>query len=289
MPIWGKLSDAFGRRRFFVLGMVIFVIGSALCGMSQSMLQLVAFRAVQGLGAGAMLPINGAIIGDIFPPATRAKWQGVLFSVHGFATIVGPLLGGWITDTIGWRWTFYVNLPVGAISVAFALMALPAHVKRRKHSIDYMGTVLLIVASMALLLGFSWAGSEYAWRSPVVLGLLDLLGGRLGGLRAVGGEGGGADRQSQAVQEPVVHHLGLGGLPADGGAVRAGDLPAAVRPGRHGEERHQFRHRAHAHDADPRGHQHRRRLADLALGPLQGHGRLGIRARPRPERSCSRA
>jgi EmrB/QacA subfamily drug resistance transporter len=175
MPIWGKLSDAFGRRRFFVLGMVIFVIGSALCGMSRSMVQLVVFRGVQGLGAGAMLPINGAIIGDIFPPATRAKWQGVLFSVHGFATIVGPLLGGWITDTIGWRWTFYVNLPVGAISVAFALIALPsmpAHVKRRAHSIDYMGTVLLVVASMALLLGFSWAGSVYAWTSPVVLGLL---------------------------------------------------------------------------------------------------------------------
>ncbi len=172
MPIWGKLSDAFGRRRFFVLGMVIFVIGSALCGQSRSMMELVAFRAVQGLGAGAMLPINGAIIGDIFPPATRAKWQGVLFSVHGFATIVGPLLGGWITDSIGWRWTFYVNLPVGAISVAFALIALPKHVQRRKHSIDYLGTTLLIIASMALLLGFSWAGSEYPWTSPVVLGLL---------------------------------------------------------------------------------------------------------------------
>ncbi len=172
MPVWGKLSDAFGRRRFFVLGMVVFVIGSALCGQSRSMTELVAFRAVQGLGAGAMLPINGAIIGDIFPPATRAKWQGVLFSVHGFATIVGPLLGGWITDTIGWRWTFYVNLPVGAISVAFALMALPGHLKVRKHSVDYVGTVLLIIASMALLLGFSWAGSEYSWSSPVVLGLI---------------------------------------------------------------------------------------------------------------------
>jgi EmrB/QacA subfamily drug resistance transporter len=172
MPIWGKLSDAFGRRRFFVLGMVLFVIGSALCGQSRSMTELVAFRAVQGLGAGAMLPINGAIIGDIFPPAERAKWQGVLFSVHGFATIVGPLLGGWITDTIGWRWTFYVNLPVGAISIAFALLALPGHTKRHAHSIDYLGIVLLILASVALLLGFSWAGSEYAWSSPVVIGLL---------------------------------------------------------------------------------------------------------------------
>ncbi len=172
MPIWGKLSDAFGRRRFFVIGMVLFVVGSALCGQSRSMLELVGFRAVQGLGAGAMLPITAAIIGDIFPPATRAKWQGILFSVHGFATIVGPLLGGWITDTIGWRWTFYVNLPVGAVTIAFALMALPGHVKLRRHAIDYAGTALLIAASMALLLGFSWAGSEYAWSSPIIIGLL---------------------------------------------------------------------------------------------------------------------
>jgi EmrB/QacA subfamily drug resistance transporter len=172
MPIWGKLSDSLGRRRFFVIGMVIFVIGSALCGQSRSMIELVGFRAVQGLGAGAMMPITAAIIGDIFPPATRAKWQGMLFSVHGFATIVGPLLGGWITDTIGWRWTFYVNLPVGAISIVFALTALPGHVRLRKHPIDFLGTALLVVASMALLLGFSWAGSEYAWSSPIIIGLL---------------------------------------------------------------------------------------------------------------------
>ncbi|MFH0915229.1 MAG: MDR family MFS transporter, partial [bacterium] len=171
MPIWGKLSDAFGRRRFFMVGMVLFVVGSALCGQSRSMVELIGFRALQGLGAGAMMPITQAIIGDIFPPAQRARWTGVLMSVFGFATIVGPLLGGWITDTIGWRWTFYVNLPVGIIALGFAFFALPAHVQLRKHSVDYRGTALLVLAAVPLLLGFSWAGSQYPWSSPLIIGL----------------------------------------------------------------------------------------------------------------------
>ena len=141
MPIWGKLSDAYGRKRFFILGMGIFVTGSVLCGQSHSMTELIAFRAFQGLGAGAMLPISQAILGDIFPPATRARWAGVLMSVWGFATIIGPLLGGWITDSsLGWRWTFYVNVPVGIIALTFAAVALPGHVSLRKHSIDYLGS-----------------------------------------------------------------------------------------------------------------------------------------------------
>jgi EmrB/QacA subfamily drug resistance transporter len=171
MPIWGKLSDAYGRKRFFMVGMVVFVIGSALCGQSRSMLELIAFRALQGLGAGAILPIAQAVLGDIFPPAQRARWAGVLMSVFGFATIVGPLLGGWITDSVGWRWTFYVNLPVGVIALAFAAWALPGHVQLRKHVIDWLGTAFLVIAAVPLLLAFSWAGSQYAWSSPLVIGL----------------------------------------------------------------------------------------------------------------------
>ena len=172
MPVWGKLSDAFGRRRFFIVGMVLFVIGSALCGQSHSMMELIIFRALQGLGAGAMMPITQAIFGDIFPPAQRARWAGVLMSTFGFATIVGPLLGGWITDNIGWRWTFYVNLPVGIIAVVFAAIALPGHVQLRRHVIDYVGASLLVVAAVPLLLAFSWAGSTYAWSSPMIIGSL---------------------------------------------------------------------------------------------------------------------
>ena len=165
MPIWGKLSDAFGRKRFFLIGMIVFVAGSALCGQANGMTELILFRAFQGLGAGAMLPITQAIIGDIFPPAQRAKWAGLLMSVFAVATIIGPLLGGWITDNYSWRWAFYVNLPVGIAAIVVTLVALPGHLATHKHRIDYGGAALLVAAAVPLLLGFSWAGSEYAWGS----------------------------------------------------------------------------------------------------------------------------
>jgi len=171
MPIWGKLSDAFGRKRFFIAGMVIFIVGSALCGQATGMTELILFRAFQGLGAGAMMPITQAIIGDIFPPAQRAKWSGILMSVFAVATIIGPLLGGWITDNASWRWVFYVNLPVGIAALVVAIVALPGHVTVHKHRIDYSGAAILVAAAVPLLLGFSWAGSEYAWGSPQIISL----------------------------------------------------------------------------------------------------------------------
>ena len=170
MPIWGKLSDAYGRKPFYALGMGVFVVGSALAGQSHTMNELIAFRAFQGLGAGAMMPISQAIVGDIFPPAQRAKFMGVLMSVFGLAMIVGPLLGGWITDNISWRWVFYVNLPVGIVAIAFCLWALPGHVTLSKHKLDYTGSVLLVAAAVPLLLGFSWAGVTYPWLSWEVIG-----------------------------------------------------------------------------------------------------------------------
>jgi EmrB/QacA subfamily drug resistance transporter len=171
MPIWGKLSDAFGRKRFYIAGMVIFIVGSALCGQATGMTELIIFRAFQGLGAGAMMPITQAIIGDIFPPAQRAKWSGILMSVFAVATIIGPLLGGWITDNASWRWVFYVNLPVGIVALVVATIALPGHVTVHKHRIDYSGAAILVAAAVPLLLGFSWAGSEYAWGSPQIISL----------------------------------------------------------------------------------------------------------------------
>ena len=170
MPIWGKLSDAYGRKPFYAVGMGVFVIGSALCGQSHSMTELIAFRALQGFGAGAMMPISQAIIGDVFPPAQRARFMGVLMSVFGVAMIIGPLLGGWITDNYSWRWVFYVNLPVGIVAIVFCLMALPGHVALHRHRLDYAGSVLLVAAAVPMLLGFSWAGVSYGWLSPQVLG-----------------------------------------------------------------------------------------------------------------------
>src|SRR5437868_7285107 len=152
IPIWGKLSDIYGRRTFFILGMVIFLAGSALAGTSQDMTQLIIYRGFQGLGAGAMMPIAMAIIGDVFPPAERGKWQGLIVAVFGLSSIVGPTLGGWITDNWGWRWVFYVNMPVGAIAILTAGFVLPKAVRYVKHKIDYLGAIMLVAGAVPLLL-----------------------------------------------------------------------------------------------------------------------------------------
>ena len=171
VPIYGKLSDIYGRRVFFIGGMIIFLIGSALAGTSQNMTQLIIYRGIQGLGAGGMMPIALAIIGDIFPPSERGKWQGLFVAVFGFSSIVGPTLGGWITDNWGWRWVFYVNMPVGIIAILTAGFVLPKLVNRRKHIIDYLGSVFLIAGTVPLLLAFSWAGTQYDWGSWQIVGL----------------------------------------------------------------------------------------------------------------------
>jgi EmrB/QacA subfamily drug resistance transporter len=171
IPIWGKLSDIYGRRTFFILGMVIFLIGSALAGTSQNMTQLIIYRSIQGLGAGAMMPIAMAIIGDLFPPAERGKWQGLIVAVFGLASIIGPTLGGWITDNWGWRWVFYVNMPVGVIAILTAGIVMPKLVIRRQHIIDYLGVVTLVAGTVPLLLAFSWAGTQYAWGSWQIISL----------------------------------------------------------------------------------------------------------------------
>jgi EmrB/QacA subfamily drug resistance transporter len=171
IPIYGKLSDIYGRRPFFIGGMVIFLIGSALAGTSQDMTQLIIYRGIQGLGAGAMMPIAMAIIGDVFPPAERGKWQGLIVAVFGLSSIVGPTLGGWITDNWGWRWVFYVNMPVGAIAILTAGFVLPKAIRRVQHKIDYIGAITLIAGTVPLLLAFSWAGTQYAWNSWQIIGL----------------------------------------------------------------------------------------------------------------------
>ncbi len=172
VPIYGKLSDIYGRKLFFILGMAIFLLGSALSGASQTMVQLIVFRAIQGLGAGALMPLALSIIGDILSPAERGKWQGMITAVFGLSSIIGPTAGGWITDNWGWRWTFYVNMPIGAVALLVAALVLPAAGARRQHSIDYLGAATLVAGAVALLLAFSWAGTQYAWGSAQIIGLL---------------------------------------------------------------------------------------------------------------------
>jgi EmrB/QacA subfamily drug resistance transporter len=172
VPIYGKLSDLFGRKPIFLFGVVVFLIGSALSGASQSMNQLIAFRALQGIGAGALLPIAIAIVGDLFTPRERGKWQGVTGSVFGISAIIGPTLGGFITQNTSWRWVFYVNLPIGIAALLVLIFLMPTLRGRAKDvSIDYVGAALLVLGTVPLLLGFTFAGNQYNWLSPQIIGL----------------------------------------------------------------------------------------------------------------------
>ena len=175
VPIYGKLSDLFGRKPIFLFGVVVFLIGSALSGASQSMNQLIAFRALQGIGAGALMPIAIAIVGDLFTPRERGKWQGVTGGVWGISAIIGPTLGGWITQNASWRWVFYVNLPIGIAALLVLIFLMPTLRGRAKEiSIDYVGAALLVLGTVPLLLGFTWAGSQYDWLSPQIFGLFSI-------------------------------------------------------------------------------------------------------------------
>ncbi|GCE30919.1 MFS transporter [Dictyobacter alpinus] len=174
VPIYGKLSDLYGRKSIFLVGIVLFLAGSALCGMSPSMNALIGFRAFQGLGAAALLPIAIAVVGDLFTPRERGKWQGVTGAVFGLSSVIGPAVGGWITENANWRWVFYINLPIGLLALLVLIFLMPSLTTRGNTSItiDYSGAALLILGTSALLLGFTWAGSTYAWLSPQILGLM---------------------------------------------------------------------------------------------------------------------
>ncbi len=171
VPIYGKLSDVYGRRPFYALGLIVFIIGSAFSGQAHAMWELIASRAVQGIGAGAMMSMPRATIGDIFNPRQRGRWMGAISMTFGLASIIGPFLGGWMTDHLGWRWIFYINLPVASLALLGVFLALPRVKTAGRVSVDWSGTVLLVAGLVPVLLAFTWAGSKYPWGSPVVLGL----------------------------------------------------------------------------------------------------------------------
>jgi EmrB/QacA subfamily drug resistance transporter len=174
VPIFGKLSDIYGRKWFYIGGLIFFMAASALCGLSQSMTQLILFRGLQGIAGGILTANAFAIIGDLFPPAERGKWQGVSGSVFGISSVVGPALGGWLTDGPGWRWVFYVNLPVGVLAIAVLLYGLPHIRPHEPRPIDWLGAATIVGGTVPLLLAFSWGGTEYPWASPQIIGLLAL-------------------------------------------------------------------------------------------------------------------
>ncbi|HLI14847.1 MAG TPA: MDR family MFS transporter [Acidimicrobiales bacterium] len=177
-PLWGKLGDLYGRKVFFQAAIVLFLIGSALSGLSTSLLELIVFRALQGLGAGGLMVGAQAIVGDVVPPRDRGRYQGLFGAVFGVASIVGPLLGGVFVDDLSWRWIFYINVPVGLAALVVVASAVPGHLGRVEHVIDYLGAGLLALATTAFVLLTSLGGVTYPWSSAPIY-LLGVLGAAL--------------------------------------------------------------------------------------------------------------
>jgi EmrB/QacA subfamily drug resistance transporter len=170
-PLWGKISDLHGRKVVLQIAVVVFVVSSALAGLSQSMGQLIATRALQGLGGGGIMVLVMAVIADLIPPRERGRYSGLFGAVFGLASIIGPLLGGFFTEQLSWRWIFYINVPLGI--AAFTILGAVLHLPRRRerHPIDWLGAGLLVAGVTALLLVTVWGGQEYPWASPEIIGL----------------------------------------------------------------------------------------------------------------------
>lgn len=175
-PIFGKLSDMYGRKRFFIFGLVLFLLGSMLCGTAGSMPQLIMYRAVQGIGGGALMPIAFTIVVDIFPPEKRGKMMGRVGAVFGISSIFGPLLGAFITEYVEWQWVFFINLPIGMLSFILIIFYYRESFEHSKQKIDWWGAVTLVLTIVALMLALQLGGKDYAWESPLIIGLFAVFG-----------------------------------------------------------------------------------------------------------------
>ncbi len=287
-PLYGKFGDLYGRKLVLQTAIVIFLIGSALCGLSQNMAELIGFRTVQGLGAGGLIVVTFAVIGDVIPPRERGKYQGYFGAVFGVSTVIGPLLGGFFVDNLSWRWIFYVNIPIGAIALLVIAFAFHSRVDRQRHAMDYLGAALLAGTLASVVLFTSLGGTTWAWDSPQIIGLivasivllpLFLLA-----------ESRAAEpilplslfrNHTFAVTSAVGFIVGLR-------ALRSDHVPAALSPGGEGREPDTLGLAADAADGGPSGHVDRERPGDLEASGAIASSRSSAR-RSWPSRcSCSR-
>jgi EmrB/QacA subfamily drug resistance transporter len=172
LPITGKLTDMFGRKPFFIAGIAVFIFGSLLCGLSQTMDQIIIFRGLQGIGGGIMMANSFTIIGDLFPPAERGKYVGLVTAVFGVSSVIGPTLGGFITDAFSWHWIFYINIPLGIITIILSIFFFPHfRLDSRQRRVDYAGMTALVLTVVPLLLALSWGGTEFPWLSVPVISM----------------------------------------------------------------------------------------------------------------------
>lgn len=234
-PIYGKLGDLYGRKKVFQSAIVIFLLGSALCGLSRSMNQLVIFRALQGIGAGGLMSLAIAIIGDVIPPRQRGKYQGYFGAVFGVASVAGPVLGGLFASAhhflgiTGWRWIFYVNLPLGVIALSLVASRLHLHKPAKKeNNIDYGGAILLAVAVVCLVFVTVWGGVDYAWTSWQILSLMGGDRPVLAAFRAPRAAHHRAHLATAPLQERHFQHLIAIIIPEWPGAVRHYHLHSPV-------------------------------------------------------------
>lgn len=173
MPLVGKLSDVYGYKPIYLFGIIVFLVGSILCGLSQSMIQFIIFRGVQGIGGAVLISNTMAIIGILFPPADRAKYGSFVSAASGISSLIGPVMGGLITDNLNWRWVFFVNIPLGIIALLIIIFAFPAsRMTEGNRKIDYAGAAVMIIALVPLLLALSWGGEKYAWSSIQIIGMI---------------------------------------------------------------------------------------------------------------------
>ncbi|MEU6826029.1 MDR family MFS transporter [Streptomyces atriruber] len=198
IPVWGKLGDMYGRKRWLVVAMSVFLAGSLLCGLAQDMGELIAARTVQGLGGGGLAVGVMAVIGELIPPRERGRYQGMITSVMVFSMIVGPLAGGGITDVFGWRWAFWFNLPVGALALVLIARLVRVPGRRRKAHIDYVGALLLVACIVSFVLVVTWGGVEYAWNSAMIVTLAAVSATALAGF---------VHAQSRATEPVLPPHL----------------------------------------------------------------------------------